>query len=94
MKLSEDIKPISYIKSHASEIIRDLSEKNSTIVITLNGEAKAILQDIREYEKVQESLAMLKILAQSRKSLEAGNTRSVKDVFRDIRAKAKGTQQR
>jgi len=94
MKLSEDIKPISYIKSHASEIIRDLSEKNSTIVITLNGEAKAILQDIREYEKVQESLAMLKILAQSRKSLEAGNTRSVKDVFRDIRAKVKEAQQR
>jgi len=94
MKLSEDIKPISYIKSHASEIIRDLSEKNSTIVITLNGEAKAILQDIREYEKVQESLAMLKILAQSRKSLEAGNTRSVKDVFRDIRVKVKEAQQR
>jgi prevent-host-death family protein len=94
MKLSEDVKPISYIKSHASEIIRDLSEKNSTVVITLNGEAKAILQDIREYEKVQESLAMLKILAHSRKSLEAGNTRPVKDVFRDIRAKAKGTQQR
>jgi len=94
MKLSEDVKPISYIKSHASEIIRDLSEENSTIVITLNGEAKAILQDIREYEKVQESLAMLKILAHSRKSLEAGNTRSAKNVFRDIRAKAKGTQER
>ncbi|MFA4919702.1 MAG: type II toxin-antitoxin system Phd/YefM family antitoxin [Thermodesulfovibrionales bacterium] len=94
MKLSEDVKPISYIKSHASEIIRDLSEKNSTVVITLNGEAKAILQDIREYERVQESLAMLKILAQSRKSLEAGNTRSAKNVFRDIKAKAKETQQR
>ena len=94
MKLSEDVKPISYIKAHASEIIRDLSEKNSTVVITLNGEAKAILQDIREYERVQESLAMLKILAQSRQSLEAGNKRPLKNVFRDIRAKAKETLQR
>lgn len=68
MKLSEDVKPISYIKSHASEIIRELSEKNSTVVITLNGEAKAILQDIREYERIRESLAMLKILAQQEKS--------------------------
>jgi prevent-host-death family protein len=94
MKLSEDVKPISYIKSHASEIIRDLSEENSTIVITLNGEAKAILQDIREYEKVQESLAMLKILAHSGRNLKAGKTRPAKDVFRDIRAKTKGSRQR
>jgi prevent-host-death family protein len=94
MKFSEDVKPISYIKSHASEIIRDLTKKNSTVVITLNGKAKAILQDIREYEKIQESLAMLKILAQSRGSLEADKTRPAKDVFRNIRAKAKEAKQR
>jgi prevent-host-death family protein len=94
MKLSEDVKPISYIKSHASEIIRDLTKKHSTVVITLNGEAKAVLQDIREYERIQESLAMLKILAQSRQSLEAGNSRSAKDVFRALRAKAREAQQK
>jgi prevent-host-death family protein len=89
MKLSEAVKPISYIKSHASEVIREVSEGRGSVVITLNGEAKAILQDIREYEKTQESLALLKILAQSRKSHEAGKTKSLKDVFHDIKTKAR-----
>lgn len=89
MKLSEAVKPISYIKSHASEVIREVSEGQGSVVITLNGEAKAILQDIREYEKTQESLALLKILAQSRKSYEAGKIKSLKDVFCDIKIKAR-----
>ncbi len=90
MKLSEAVKPISYIKSHASEVIRDIAENHSTIVITLNGEAKAVLQDISEYEKNQESLALLKILAISRKSLEEGRFRSVPETFRSVRERTKG----
>ena len=86
MKLSEAVKPISYIKAHASEVVRELEEKG-TFIITLNGEAKAVLQDIREYEKTQESLAMLKILAQSRKSLEEGKVTSAKEAFRKVREK-------
>ena len=77
MKLSESVKPISYFKSHASEVIREVVENHNTFVITLNGEAKAVVQDIREYEKMQESLAMLKILALSRKDLENGKFREV-----------------
>jgi prevent-host-death family protein len=87
MKLSEAVKPISYFKSHASEIIREVVENHHTMVITLNGEAKAVLQDIREYEKTQESLAMLKILAQSRKSLEEGQFKPFKETFHDLRKK-------
>jgi len=88
MKLSEAVKPISYIKSHASEVIREITEGHGPVVITLNGEAKVILQDIREYEKTQESLALLKILAQSRKSYEASKTKSLKDAFSDLKTKA------
>lgn len=90
MKLSETVKPISYLKAHASEVIRDITEGHGAVVITLNGEAKAILQDIRDYEKTQESLALLKILAQSRKSHEAGKVKSLKEAIRDIKTKAKG----
>jgi prevent-host-death family protein len=86
MKLSESVKPISYIKAHASEVVRELEEKGS-FIITLNGEAKAVLQDIREYEKTQESLALLKILAQSRKSLDEGKVTSAKEAFRKVRGK-------
>ena len=89
MKLSESVKPISYIKSHASEVVREVVESHGTIVITLNGEAKAVLQDIREYEKTQESLAMLKILAQSRNSLEEGKFKAARKSINGVREKIK-----
>ena len=90
MKLSDAVKPISYIKAHTSEVIRDIVQNQGTIVITLNGEAKAVLQDIREFEKTQESLALLKILAMSKKSLENGKSRPTREAFRDLRDKIKG----
>ncbi len=89
MKLSEAVKPISYIKSHASEVIREVVENHSSIVITLNGEAKAVLQDIREFEKTQESLALLKILAQSRKNMEQGRVKPAKESFKDLKKKTR-----
>ena len=85
MKMSEKVKPISYFKSHASEVIRDVAENHGSVVITLNGEAKAILQDIREFEKTQETLALLKILAKSNKSLEEGKSRPARDAFQALR---------
>ncbi|OEU66141.1 MAG: prevent-host-death protein [Desulfobacterales bacterium S5133MH16] len=85
MKLSEDVKPISYFKTHASEIIRQIFGKNKTMVITQNGEAKVVVQDIYLYEQTQESLAMLKILAMSSQSLREGKSMPVKDSFGAIR---------
>ncbi len=89
MKPSESIKPISYLKAHASELIRDVSANQKTLVITQNGEAKVILQDIRVYEQMQDSLALLKILAQSSKSLKAGQFKSARQTFSDLRKRIK-----
>jgi prevent-host-death family protein len=85
MKLSEAVKPISHFKSHASEVVREIVATQRPVVITLNGEAKAIIQDIREYEKDRESLALLKILALSRKSVNEGKVRPVGEVFAAVR---------
>jgi prevent-host-death family protein len=85
MKLSEDVKSISYLKAHASEILKDVSRNRKTMVITQNGEARAILQDIKMYEEIQESLALLKILALSNKNKEKRKYKSVENSFRDIR---------
>lgn len=60
MKLSKSVKPISYLKAHASEVIRDVTDNQRTLVITHNGEAKVVVQDVRVYEQFQESLAKLK----------------------------------
>jgi prevent-host-death family protein len=78
------VKPVSYFKAHASEIIRDLYENGEPMILTQNGEAKAVIQDIRRYEETQESLALLKILAQGRKSLEEGRFRSAEEVLNDL----------
>ncbi|KAB2837407.1 MAG: type II toxin-antitoxin system Phd/YefM family antitoxin [Melioribacteraceae bacterium] len=85
MKFSEAIKPISYLKTHASEVIRDVSENQKTLVITHNGEAKVILQDVKVYEKTQESLALLKILAVSGKEIRKGKYRTLEKSFDNLR---------
>ncbi|HSL90014.1 MAG TPA: type II toxin-antitoxin system Phd/YefM family antitoxin [Ignavibacteriaceae bacterium] len=85
MKFSEAVKPISYLKTHASEVVRDVSENQKTLVITHNGEAKVILQDVKVYEKTQESLALLKILALSGKEIRKGKYRPIKKSFESMR---------
>ncbi len=85
MKFSEAVKPISYLKTHASEVVRDVSENQKTLVITHNGEAKVILQDVKVYEKTQESLALLKVLALSGKEIKKGNYRPIEKSLENVR---------
>lgn len=87
MKYSRSIKPISYLKAHASEIIREITQNKETMIITQNGEAKVVVQDIRVYEQMQETLAMLKILALSTASIEKGKYKPAKKAFEDVRRK-------
>ena len=84
MKLSQSVKPISYFKAHAAEIIKKLSENPGTMVITQNGEAKIVVQDIHSYEQIQESLALLKIIAQGRKEIERGEIQPANEVLREF----------
>lgn len=90
MKLSDSVKPISYLKAHASEIIRDSWENRTTYVITLNGEARAVVQDVTSYEQTQESLALVKMLAQSGKSMGKGRYKPVRRAFEDLERRIKG----
>lgn len=85
MLLQDSVKPISYVKAHAADILREVAETRTPIIITQNGEAKAVLQDIVSYEEIQESLALLKILALSRKDVEEGRVEPVEKVFADLR---------
>ena len=87
MKLHDTVKSISYVKSHASEILNKISDSHATYVITQNGEAKAVIQDIEEYDKLQESLAMLKLIAQGRKNIEENKVRPFRESFSFIRRK-------
>ena len=85
MTLSSRIRPISYVKAHAAEIVRTLSEQSEPLVITQSGEAKAILQDIGSYEETQETLALLKILALGNRQIAAGQVQPAVDVVAKLR---------
>ena len=85
MKLSSRIKPISYLKAHAAEIVRSLGERRGPLIITQNGEAKGVLQDIDSYEQTQETVALLKILALGSRQIEAGQVQPATDVIKRLR---------
>jgi len=87
MKYSTQIKPITYLKANAAEVLDQGAEKREPLVITQNGEAKAVIQDIVSFEQTQETLALLKILALGSKELEDGKTIAATEAFRRVRAK-------
>jgi len=84
MKFSSHVKPISYLKSHAAEIVRDISESREPMLITQNGEAKLVVMDVKSYEEQMETFALLKILALGNREIEQGNYQTVEDVFSEL----------
>ena len=85
MRLSNQIKPISYLKAHAAEIIRQLGDKGEPLIITQNGEAKVVIQDIETYEQTQETIALLKILALGNHQIEEGKVILASDAVKHLR---------
>ncbi len=89
MKMSKSIKPISYLKAHAAELVREVADEGKVLIITQNGEAKVIVQDLYSYEQTQDSLALLKMLAQSSKSKKEGQHQTAKQSFKSLRQRIK-----
>ncbi|MBU3720832.1 MAG: type II toxin-antitoxin system Phd/YefM family antitoxin [Burkholderiaceae bacterium] len=87
MRYSSQVKPISYLKANAAEVLSQLAEQRAPMVITQNGEAKAVLQDVASFEETQETLAMLKILALGNQDVAAGKVKPWPDVVARLRAK-------
>lgn len=87
MRYSSQVKPISYLKANAAEVLLRLTEQREPLVITQNGEAKAVLQDVASFEQTQETLALLKILALGNHDLAAGKVKPVAEVVARLRAK-------
>lgn len=88
MRLSAQVRPISYLKANAAEVLLDLADSRQPMVITQNGEAKAVLQDVASFEQGQETLAMLKLLALGQRDIDAGRTRPARAVVERLRANA------
>ena len=89
MRYSTRVKPISYLKANAAEVLLDLAERREPMVITQNGEAKAVIQDVASFEDTQETLALLKLLALGSEDIEAGRTKPARAVVKRLRGKAR-----
>lgn len=87
MRYSSRIRPISYLKANAAEVLTNLAEEREPLVITQNGEAKAVLQDVASFEETQETLALLKILALGQQDVAAGKVKPAAEVVARLRAK-------
>ena len=84
MKIKEDIKPISYLKSRSADLISQINETHRPVIITQNGEPRAVIQDAESYEKTINSLNLMRILAHGEKAIQKGNTIKQEDLFKQI----------
>lgn len=84
MNISSDIKPISFLKSHAADILKHINDTHRPIVITQNGEPRAVLQDPESYDNMRKAIGLLKLISQGEEDIKQGKTKSQEDVFRGI----------
>ena len=87
MRYSTQIRPISYLKANAAEVLQVLEDERNPMIITQNGEAKAVIQDVASYEETQETLALLKILALGSQQVERGEITPITEVANRLRSK-------
>ena len=86
LNLAEDIKPISYVKSNAAKILKQIKEKNNPVVITQNGEAKAVLMDVRQYQRIFDTINLLKILSIGENDIKNNRTYTHESLDKKIKS--------
>ena len=84
MDILSDIKPISFLKSHAADILKQINETHRPVVITQNGEPRAVLQDPESYDNMRKAIGLLKLISQGEEDIKQGNTKTQDRVFKDI----------
>ena len=88
MRYSAQVKPISYLKANAAEVLLNLAERREPMIITQNGEARAVIQDVASFEQTQETLALLKLIAVGKQDVETGRLKPARAVVERLRSKA------
>lgn len=87
MNLKETIRPITYLKTNAADVLTTVTETRTPVVITHNGEPKMVVQDAESYQRLKQSLSMLKLVAMGKKQIDEGKTKSAEAVFKTIEKK-------
>jgi len=84
VKISADIKPVTYLKSRAKDLLKQVNETRRPVIITQNGEPKAVLQDPESYENMRNTIGILKLLSLGEEDIRAGNAKPQNEVFSDL----------
>jgi len=84
MNISQDIKPVTYLKSRAADLLNQINETHRPVVITQNGEPRAVLQDPESYQNMRNAIGMLKLISQGEDEIRSGKSKSQQNVFKDI----------
>ena len=84
MNITSDIKPVTYLKSRAADLLNHINETHRPVIITQNGEPRAVLQDPKSYEDMRNAIGILKLISQGEADIRNGRVRSQEDVFKDI----------
>ena len=84
MNITRDIKPVTYLKSKAADLLNQINETHRPVIITQNGEPRAVLQDPKSYEDMRNALGILKLVSQGEADIRNGNAKSQEDIFKDI----------
>ncbi len=84
MHIVTDIKPITYLKSRAADVLKHINETHRPMIITQNGEAKAVIQDPKSYEDMRNAISLLKLLSFAEEDIKNGNTHTEEDVFNSV----------
>jgi len=84
MNISTDIKPVTYLKARAADLLKQINETHRPVIITQNGEPRAVLQDPKSYENMRNAIGILKLISQGEGDIKSGRVKSQEDVFKDI----------
>jgi prevent-host-death family protein len=81
MNIATDIKPVSYLKSKSADLLKQINKTHRPVIITQNGEPKAVLQDPKSYENMRNAIGILKLISQGEEDIKKGKTRTQEEVF-------------
>ncbi len=87
MNIVDDIKPITYLKSKAADVLNQINETHRPVIITQNGEPRAVLQDPESYENMRNAIGILKLISQGEEDIKSGDIKSQEEVFADLEKK-------
>jgi prevent-host-death family protein len=89
MNISSDIKPVTYLKSRAADILKQINETHRPVIITQNGEPKAVIQDLESFENMKNAIGILKLISMGEEDIRRGNVLNQEQVFESIETQLK-----